>query len=99
MWVAKLMDKFNLPSRPFLIKGDSAGAIAALKNVQYTKHTKHIDIHKDFLRDQYKMGELDFELIRGQDNVADIFTKPLPQPAFQKHRTNIGMMELPPALR
>ena len=98
LWVAKLLTKFGLEAKPFLIRGDSASGIAALVNHQYTRHTKHIGIHQDFLKDQYRHGELEFEHIKGTDNPADIFTKALPRPAFEKHRAAIGMMQLPTTL-
>ena len=99
LWVAKLADRFSLAARPFLVRADSHGAICAVTKYTYTKHTKHIGIHQDFMRDRYQLGDLDFQHIRGADNPADIFTKALPQPAFFKHRAAIGMIELPEALR
>ena len=99
LWVAKMQRQFGLNWRPCLIRGDSSGAISAVKNHSYTKHTKHIGIHQDFMRAMYRLGDLDFQHISGADNPADIFTKALPQPAFTRHRQNIGMMELPSHLR
>jgi hypothetical protein len=81
------------------VRGDSAGGIFAIKNHSYTRHTKHIGIHQDFMRDRYQNGDLDYEHIKGMDNPADIFTKALPLPAFSKHRLGIGMVELPLVLR
>jgi hypothetical protein len=49
------------------------------KNYQYTKHTKHIEIHHDFMRDRYAQGVLDFDYVEGKVNLADIFTKALPK--------------------
>ena len=99
LWVAKLNKDFGLNWRPFVVRGDSQGGIAAIKNYAYTKHTKHIGIHQDFMRDRYRTGDLDFEYVPGTDNTADIFTKPLPLPAFAKHRAALGMMELHVHLR
>ena len=99
LWIAKLAGIMGIPARPFLIRGDSLGGIQAVTNYSYTKHTKHIAIHQDFMRDRYRLGDLVFEHIRGEDNPADMFTKALPRPAFEKHRAAIGMAELPESLR
>jgi hypothetical protein len=51
------------------------------------------------MRDRYRMGDLVFQHIRGIDNPADIFTKPLPATVFQQHRKELAMMELDSGLR
>jgi hypothetical protein len=99
LWVAKLADKFGIPAKPFLVRADSSGAVHAVTKYTYTKHSKHIGIHQDFLRDRYRLGDLDFQHITGDSNPADIFTKALGGTAFQRHRSAIGMMELAAHLR
>jgi hypothetical protein len=99
LWVAKLSTLFGEQAKPFLVRADSSGAIAAVTKYTYTKYSKHIGIHQDFMRDRYRLHDLDFQHIRGNVNPADIFTKALPIPAFEKHRLAIGMTELPTDLR
>jgi hypothetical protein len=99
LWVAKLLHVFDIPCTPFLIRGDSQGALGAIKNYQYTKHTKHIEIVHDFMKDRYQAGQLDFEYVHGNENPADIFTKCLGGPKFEKFRAMLGMAELPSSLR
>ena len=99
LWVAKLLEAFGIPSSPFLICGDSQGALGAIKNYQYTKHTKHIEIVHDFMKDRYQSGQLDFEYVRGDSNPADIFTKCLGKHKFCEFRDLLGMAELPLNLR
>jgi hypothetical protein len=99
LWVAKLLDAFDIPCLPFLIRGDSQGALGAIKNYQYTKHTKHVEIIHDFMKDRFQAGVLDFEYVRGDSNPADIFTKCLGKPKFEEFRTMLGMAELPSHLR
>jgi hypothetical protein len=95
LWISKLLDAFDIPAKPFLIRGDSQGALAAIKNYAYTKHTKHIEIVHDFMKDRYQNGQLDFEYVKGDDNPADIFTKCLGYPKFARFRKMLGMVELP----
>jgi len=76
------------------VRGDSQGALASIKNHTYTHKTKHIEIHHDFMKDRYAMGDLDFEHIPGALNPADIFTKALGKPLFTKFRHALGMRPL-----
>ena len=87
------------PVQTILIRGDSQGALGAIKNYQYTKHTEHIEIVHDFMKDRYQTGQLDFEYVHGNENPADIFTKCLGGPKFEKFRAMMGMAELPSSLR
>jgi hypothetical protein len=99
LWIAKLLKAFDIPSEPFLIRGDSQGALGAIKNHSYTKHTKHIEIVHDFMKDRLQTGQLEFDFVSGADNPADIFTKCLPAEKFVKFRKGLGMTELAEALR
>jgi hypothetical protein len=91
LWIAKIIKLFGMPSRPFLIQGDSTGAIGAIRNYQYTRHTKHIEIHHDFMKDRYENGDLAFKHIDGKSNPADIFTKALGRRLFENFRQKLGM--------
>jgi hypothetical protein len=95
LWLAKIVKLFSIKERPFLIRGDSQGAVCAIKNHSYTKHTKHIEILYDFMKDRYKLGDLDFHHIEGKSNPADIFTKALNRHSFEKCRDALGMTCLP----
>jgi hypothetical protein len=95
LWLAKIVKLYGIKEVPFLIRGDSQGAIQAIKNYSYTRHTKHIEIHHDFMRDRYQLSHLDFEYIPGKVNPADIFTKALPLHLFEQFRTMIGMCVVP----
>lgn len=91
LWLMKVLGYFDIHPRPFHIFGDSQGAIHALKNYSYTKHTKHIEIHHDFMRERYALSELNFVHIPGANNPADIFTKALGRQKFEQFRVAMGM--------
>jgi hypothetical protein len=73
---------------------DNQSAIALVSNNKFHTHTKHIDIHYHFVRAHVKNSTFELRYCPTEDNIADTFTKPLPQPRFQKLRT---MMTLGPA--
>jgi hypothetical protein len=91
LWLRKILKLFKVPSTPFVIKGDSRGAIESVTSYSYTKHVKHIEIHCDFMRDYYHKNVLHYEHISGKDNPADMLTKALSRKQFEDFRRRIGM--------
>ncbi|WVZ63418.1 hypothetical protein U9M48_013052 [Paspalum notatum var. saurae] len=56
---------------------DSTSAISVAKNPILHSITKHIDVRFHFLRDHYEKGDIDLVHVVTQNQLADIFTKPL----------------------
>ena len=75
-WLNEIGVDYTLPG---LIKGDNQGAIALNKNTRDHGKVKHIDIRHHYLRDLIKSGEMIMEQVSSSDNLADLFTKPLPR--------------------
>ena len=64
------------------------------KNPVLHGRSKHIDVKYHFLRDLTKDGIVDLIYCKSEDQVADIFTKPLKLAAFQKLRSLLGVCAL-----
>ena len=47
-----------------------------------TAHTKHIDIRHHFLRDHQQKGDIKVFYVSTENQLADIFTKPLDEKTF-----------------
>lgn len=73
---------------------DNQSAISLAKNPQFHGKMKHIDIKYHFVRDQVQKERIQLEYCRSEDMLADMLTKPLPIPQFQRLRRMIGMTEL-----
>jgi hypothetical protein len=58
------------------------------------KRTKHIDIRHHFLRDHVSKGDIVIEGVRTDDQLADIFTKPLDETRFCKLRSELNVIDL-----
>jgi hypothetical protein len=91
LWLSQILTCFDVLPRPFPMKSDNMGAIKASKNHTATKHTKHIELHVQFLRERVQRGEVDITHIPGQDNPADLFTKPLPRCKLEPFRQRMGV--------
>src|ERR1700678_4192956 len=64
---------------PGVIRCDNRGAIALTKNTKDHGKVKHIDIHHHYIRELLKSGHITLEQVSTIDNLANIFTKPLPR--------------------
>jgi hypothetical protein len=77
IWLKKLGDNFRLTFIPIPIFTDNQSAITYSKDEINNNRTKHIDIHYHYTREQIHVGNIKLIYIRGTENPADIFTKPL----------------------
>jgi len=85
---------FNLDV-PIKIYVDNVSAINLAKNPVFHQRSKHIDIRYNFLRDQVGKNMIKLEYYRSEDQIADIFIKPLKIDAFIKLRDLLGMKVVP----
>ena len=74
---------------PLLV--DSTSAISVAKNPVLHSRTKHIDVRFHFLRDHYEKGDIDLVHVASENQLADIFTKPLEFGAFVRLRGELGV--------
>ncbi len=77
------------PDCPFNLNNDNRGAIALTHDPQFHGWSKHIDIRHHFLQELIERGNLKIQHIRSEDNIADIFTKPLAETLFRKFTSHI----------
>ncbi|GKA82234.1 retrovirus-related pol polyprotein from transposon TNT 1-94 [Tanacetum coccineum] len=71
---------------------DSKSAIAISCNpVQHTR-TKHIDVRYHFIKDHVEKGTIELYFVGTEYQLADLFTKSLPEARFKFLVENLGMM-------
>ena len=74
---------------------DNTNAINIFKNLIMHSRTKHIAIRYHFLKEKVVEGEVKLEFVPTSEQVADIFTKPLPKECFDYLRKKLGVVTLP----
>jgi len=79
---------------PINIKTDTQGALDLTINAQFSQKTKHINIWYYFIRDHINTKDIKLNYVPTDEIIADIFTKPLPKPAFKKLRIKLGIFSL-----
>ena len=78
---------------PLTIFCDNQGAMALVKDNKYHARTKHIDLRYHFIHEAVEDGKIKVEYLPTEDNVSDIFTKPLAKPKFRKFVEKLGLKE------
>jgi Reverse transcriptase (RNA-dependent DNA polymerase) len=80
VWMQSWMDEVEMEhTLPGIIKSDNRGAIALTKNTKDHGKIKHIDIRHHYIRELLRSGNIIMEQVSSSDNLADLFTKPLPR--------------------
>ena len=74
---------------PVTLHVDNSAALSLSTTLVSNKRSKHIDIRYHFLRDLHQRGCIKPTKIHTDDNTADIFTKPLDEKTFCRHRPDL----------
>ncbi len=82
-----LNEILELNQLSFKILCDNQAAISLTKNPVKHNRSKHIDIKYHFLRDEIESNTLQIQYVPSEDNVADIFTKPMSKVKYQKFKS------------
>ena len=70
---------------------DNKSTIAISKNPVHQGRTKHIEIQHHFIREVVATEQVQLEHCNTEEQMADIFTKALPDEKFQKFRDMMGV--------
>jgi hypothetical protein len=81
---------YNLSKVP--LPCDNESAIHLADNPVEHSRTKHIDIRHHFPRDHQQKGDIDIYHISTDNQLADIFTKPLDEKTFCRLRSELNVL-------
>jgi len=89
----KLMD-YGVKLEEVPLYCDNTSAINLTKNpIQHSK-TKHIEIRHHFIRDHIQKGDIKIMFVKTENQLVDLFTKPLACDRFNKLRTELGILDM-----
>ncbi|XP_060873977.1 zinc finger protein 514-like [Metopolophium dirhodum] len=74
-----------------VLYADNQSAIKLVKNPEYHKRTKHIDVRYHYIREKFSEGMFSLEYVPSKEQLADILTKPTPRPRFEELREMLGI--------
>ena len=91
-WLHALLKTFGFQnSRPTPLHCDSKAAIHIAANPVFHERTKHIEADCHQVRDVVQDGTIVTEHISMKEQLADLFTKALPRPAFERLLFKLGV--------
>ena len=97
LWVKHQLLDYNQDLGCVPILCDNTSAINLSKNPIQHSRTKHIEIRHHFLRDEVAKKSFELHFIETEKQIADIFTKPLPENRFSSLRRELGLCKCPPS--
>eukprot|EP00253_Pinus_taeda_P003835 PITA_03835 len=84
LWMMQTLQDIQVTcTPPISILCDNTSAISMLKNLVMHSKTKHIPIKYHFLQEQVLEQKVKLEYVPSKEQVANIFTKPLPRETFE----------------
>ena len=88
MWLSELLKEINLQQQTTTILCDNQATITELNDTykQFSERLRHLAVSFYHVKEQIKEKEISVKYVPSADNLADIFTKSLPIPAFTKLR-------------
>ena len=89
------MELRNKSTKATILYEDNQSAIAMAKNAQFHGRAKHIAIRYHFVREKMSEGTIELKYCPTEQMLADMLTKGLSQPVFEKLRNETGIVPVP----
>lgn len=95
IWIQRLMESVGAAAvgHATELRLDNQGSIKLIKNPEFHKRTKHIDVRFHFIRDIYSKGNIIINYVPSSQQLADILTKALPRNKFEENRQNLQIIK------
>ena len=93
LWIKATLNDFGIKFKKVPLLCDNESAIKLTNNPVQHARTKHIDVRHHFIRDQQQKGDICIESVGTEDQLADIFTKPLDEKRFCKLRNELNILD------
>jgi hypothetical protein len=95
IWLKRILDSVGLKQKQCLtVLCDNSSTIKLSKNPVMHGRSKHIDIRFHFLRNLSSEGSVELVHCASKDQLADVMTKALSLPLFEKFRKLLGVCKL-----
>ncbi|XP_019084189.1 PREDICTED: uncharacterized protein LOC109125882 [Camelina sativa] len=96
VWINNMLKDLRIPQmEPPELYGDNLSSIYLAANPIFHNRTKHFETHYHYVRERVALGAMVVKHVPAHQQLADIFTKPLPQGPFSSLRHKLGVV-VPP---
>jgi len=94
IWLKHQLMDYGVKLEKVPLYCDNTSAINLTKNpIQHSK-TKHIEITHHFIRDHIQKGDIEIMFVKIENQLVDLFTKPLASERCNKLRTELGILDM-----
>jgi hypothetical protein len=93
LWMKQTLKDFGVTCGVMPLLCDNESAIKIAHNPVQHERTKHIDIRHHFLHDHVNLGNISLMYVKTEEQLADIFTKPLDEANFCRLRRELGILD------
>jgi hypothetical protein len=94
LWMKQTLLDYGVKFKEIPLLCDNKSAIKIANNPVQHSRTKHIDIRYHFIRDHVSKGDIKIDGVSTDDQLADIFTKPLDESQFCKLRNELNVIDI-----
>ena len=93
LWMKQTLKDYGINLKKVPLLCDNESAIKISQNPVQHLRTKHIEIRYHFLRDHVLKEDIVISHVKTEDQLADIFTKPLDEKRFSTLRCEINILD------
>lgn len=93
IWLSSLLGELGIRTAPFTIYEDNLPCIRIAEEPREHQRSKHIDIKYMFLRELIHEKKLKLEYVPSNEQLADLFTKPLGRQLFERMLDGLNMLD------
>jgi hypothetical protein len=93
LWMRQTLKDYGYTMNYIPLLCDNESAIKIAYNPCEHSRTKHIDIRHHFLRDHVIKGDIVISHVATNDQLADIFTKPLDEKRFRELQSELNIID------
>ncbi|KAD7116530.1 hypothetical protein E3N88_03798 [Mikania micrantha] len=95
-WLQTLLQELHVPIQTVpTLWCDNLGATYLSANPVFHARTKHVEVDFHFVREKVAKRQLSVQFISTDDQIADVFTKPLPSQRFPNLRSKLRVASRP----
>ena len=93
LWIKQQLSVFGLTLSKIPLLSDNTSAINLTKIPVQHSRTKHIEIRHHFIRGHVNNGDSVIQFIASENQVSDLFTKPLNEERFNFLRNELDIID------
>lgn len=95
LWLRRFMQELNMADeKPSILYCDNKAAINIAHNPVQHDRTKHIEIDRNFIKENLEKGSLRIPFVKSSDQLADILTKGVGRAVFNNIVYKMGMRNI-----